>query len=42
MQINNLFCIIHKLVKVVYENTAYEDTVHKSLFICISYFSIVS
>jgi len=37
MQINKLLFIIHKLVKVVYEKTTYEDTI--SLFICISYFS---
>jgi len=30
MQINKLLCIIHKLVKEVYEKTAYEDTI----FIC--------
>jgi len=27
MQINMLLCIIHKIVKVVYEKTAYEDTI---------------
>jgi len=27
MQINKLLCIIHKLVKVVYEKTAYEYTI---------------
>jgi len=27
MQINMLLCIIHKLVKVAYEKTAYEDTI---------------
>jgi len=30
MQINKLLCIIHKLVKVVYEKTAYEDTIFVS------------
>jgi len=27
MQINKLLCVVHKFVKVVYENTAYEDTI---------------
>ena len=27
MQINKLLCIIHKLVKVVYEKAIYEDTI---------------
>jgi len=27
MQIHKLLCIIHKLVKVVYDKTAYEDTI---------------
>jgi len=27
MQINKFLCIIHKLVKVVYQNTTYEDTI---------------
>jgi len=27
MQINKLLCIIHMLVKVVYEKTTYEDTI---------------
>jgi len=30
MQINKLICIIHKLVKVVYGKTAYEDAVFVS------------
>jgi len=37
MQINELLCIIHKLIKVVYEKTAYEDTIFisKNLWINI-------
>jgi len=27
MQINKLVCIIHKLEKVLYKKTAYEDTI---------------
>jgi len=30
MQIYKLLCIIHKLVKVVYEKRAYEDTIFVS------------
>jgi len=30
MQINNLLCIIHKLVKVVYEKATYEYTIFVS------------
>ena len=30
MQINKLLCISHKLVKAVYEKTAYEDTIFAS------------
>jgi len=30
MQINKLLCTIHKLVKVVYEKTPYEDTISVS------------
>jgi len=30
MQINKLLYIIHKIVKVVYEKTAYEDTISVS------------
>jgi len=30
MQINDLLCIIHKLIKVVYEKTTYEDTIFTS------------
>jgi len=37
MQINKLLFIIHKLVKIVYQKTAYEDT-YESLFVCITKF----
>jgi hypothetical protein len=30
MKINKLLCIIHKLVKIVYEKTAYENTIFVS------------
>ena len=30
MQINKLLCITHKLVKVVYEKTGYEDVIFVS------------
>jgi hypothetical protein len=30
MQINKLLCMIHKLVKVVYEKNSYEDTIFVS------------